>query len=336
MVHQLLEREHCMKSFKYLLVGVLLLQCNSSSANEITYIFSGGRFGDNLIAYLHAKWVAHKHGLKLLYKPFPYSDQLVLHEQEARFNEAKNYSGITELTNKTLIDTDATNNWLYTVPYYPECIAELEQFKNQYHFYDSVDWNDPVFLAQVRTLISPTKKLILLTLPTNRLCVAVHIRKGGGYDAQPILDGGSWHNDKGTPADVAFPLKFPPDSFYIEQLRNISTFFKHAPLYVYIFTDDQNSQRLADKYTRELGLANIIFDYRKTGNAHNAHVLEDFFSMMQFDVLIRSESSFSLVASRLARGQLVIYPLTANYLSNAKWTNEPLKITQYTAIKTKG
>ena len=107
-------------------------------------------------------------------------------------------------------------------------------------------------------------------------------------------------------------------------------------MYVYIFTDDQNPERLANKYAQALDLSNIIFDYRKVDNAYNANVLEDFFSMMQFDVLIRSESSYSLVASRLAKRQLVIYPLAANYLSNAEWNNGPLKILQYAVIKTKG
>lgn len=311
--------------------------CTGMRPSELTYNFSGGRFGDCLIAYIHAKWVAYKYGLKFLYRPFFYSDQLVLHKEELPFDKTKQYDRKIKLIDEAQINTDISANCLYIVPYYPECIAELIQYKKNYPFCCAVDWNDQVFLAQIRYLISPIKELQLLSLPTDCRCVALHVRKGGGYDAKPLLDGGIFRTTRGaTAADVSYPLKFPPDDFYIEQLRNVSTSFNNAPLYVYIFTDDQNPKRLADKYAAELNLPNIIFDYRKTGNVHNANVLEDFFSMMKFDVLIRSESSFSLVASRLAPGQLVIYPITANYLSNMQWENGPLKILKFGVIKNKG
>ena len=326
-----------MRLLRYVFIASVFFGYGYLQSTELTYTFSGGRFGDNLIAYVHAKWVAYKYGLKLLYKPFAYSDQLVLHKEEAYFDKNKHYDNIIKLTDKIKINTAIAANWLYIVPYYPECIAELNQFKRAYPFCCAVDWNDPVFLANVRYLISPIKQLQLLSLPTDRRCVALHVRKGGGYDAKPLLDGGVFRTTKGaTAADVSYPLKFPPDDFYIEQLKNVSTFFNNAPLYVYIFTDDQDPKRLADKYSSELKLPNITFDYRKTGNAHNTNVLEDFFSMMKFDVLIRSESSFSLVASRLAPEQLVIYPLTASYQSNEQWSHGLLKITQFCVVKNKG
>ena len=42
----------------------------------------GGRLGDQLIAYMHAKWVSYLYDIPLLYKPFHYSNDLVLDDKE--------------------------------------------------------------------------------------------------------------------------------------------------------------------------------------------------------------------------------------------------------------
>ena len=68
-----------------LLIFSLLCLVSSVKAAGVTYTFSGGRFGDNLISYLHAKWVAYRAGVPLLYKPFGYSGMLVMDEEEERF-----------------------------------------------------------------------------------------------------------------------------------------------------------------------------------------------------------------------------------------------------------
>src|SRR5665213_983093 len=52
----------------------------------VTYEFSGGRLGDNLLSYLHAKWISYRHQIPLLYKPFKYSDKLMLDTNEIRFD----------------------------------------------------------------------------------------------------------------------------------------------------------------------------------------------------------------------------------------------------------
>src|SRR5271156_1825171 len=48
----------------------------------ITYPATGCRFGDNLLAYLNARWLSYKYNLPFLYRQFPYSDQLALHEKD--------------------------------------------------------------------------------------------------------------------------------------------------------------------------------------------------------------------------------------------------------------
>ncbi|HBR70276.1 TPA: hypothetical protein DIC20_04580 [Candidatus Dependentiae bacterium] len=299
------------------LIIILFLLSNKLLASDVTYLFSGGRFGDNVIAYLHTKWVAKKHDLQFKYRPFPYAEQLALHYKEPIFNEQGKYEQVISVTDQTRFIKD--KNYLYVIPHFPESKFEYEQYKGLYPFYCTVDWNDKEFISEVRANIQPVRKLNLLNLPKDRICVALHVRKGGGYDTPLTADGYYPEEGKTTPFDIVFPLKFPPDSFFVEQLKIFSESVNHKPIYAYIFTDDQNPKRLVDKYAAELNLPNITFDYRGKNNHHTANVLEDFFSLAQFHVLIRGESSFSIVASLLTKNQLVIYPTDVNYNPQGAW-----------------
>ena len=55
--------------------------------------------------------------------------------------------------------------------------------------------------------------------------------------------------------------------------------------------------------------APILFGYRKVGNHHAKNVLEDFFSLFNFDILIRPRSNFSVVPSLLSDYALLCYPV---------------------------
>ncbi|NDD58753.1 MAG: hypothetical protein EBZ47_05820 [Chlamydiae bacterium] len=84
-----------MKWFLYL---ILFLQSHNSFVNSstknlthfnpnynyLTY-HGGGRFGDRLIAYMHAKWLSYKYNIPMLYIPFAYSDDLILDDIELQY-----------------------------------------------------------------------------------------------------------------------------------------------------------------------------------------------------------------------------------------------------------
>ncbi|MFA5306719.1 MAG: hypothetical protein WC365_04680, partial [Candidatus Babeliales bacterium] len=54
----------------------------ATGISAVTYGLSGGRFGDNLLCYVHAKWISYKYHIPLLYFPFEYSSHLVFDEAE--------------------------------------------------------------------------------------------------------------------------------------------------------------------------------------------------------------------------------------------------------------
>src|SRR5690242_1978596 len=260
---------------------LFLLCCLHASAftRAITYETPSGRFGDQLIAYMHAKWVSYLYDIPLLYKPFHYSADLVLDDKEQLFQGAPPSIYVTRLS---LITENQETDALFTIPYFPECSYELKRAK-WYHF--PIDWHDPTFLAILRTHIYPKTPLTFPDLPQERTTVAVHVRKGGGFD---------------DPAQLThWPLKFPPDAFYIDSIKKIYELTKQ-PLFVYIFTDDPEPLAIAHHFKTALADSDILFDCRSEGNNHKTNVLADMFDMMRYDCLIRPESNYSIVAERLA------------------------------------
>jgi hypothetical protein len=237
-------------------------------SSAVTYTFSGGRFGDCLLAFAHAKYFAYINDIPLLYKPFLYSDQLVMHTLEQWLDDPKKYikREVVVTKRKGINRKNERKGILYIIPYFPEDYNEVstrQQFFHGIHF--KADWDDPAFKEELKRFIAPRKKLKLITLPKNKICVAVHVRKGGNFDPAT------------TPP--LFPLKFPADSYYIEQISRITKLFPKTPIYVHIFTDDLNPGALAKKYQAAINSPFLEFGYRTEDNNDTNNVLEDFFSI---------------------------------------------------------
>jgi hypothetical protein len=278
----------------------------------ITYS-RNGRLGDNLCSYLHAKWLAYKYNLPLRYRSFPLADQFCLSdERAAKKNHQKSKNRIKIKDESQLNSQDGSA--LFVVPYFPE---------NTEHIFDhgrhivwaptfQVDWEDPEFQAEVRRSLTPKHPIVTPSLPNNCLNVGVHVRRGGGVDSLQERQ--------------RVPLKFPPDSYYIQQIERISKIFKNYRLYVYILTDDVDPASIANTYRTALNNPNITFDYRKGNNGPAAHVLEDFFFIPKFDCLVICQSNFSLMASKLADCAVVITP-THPVLINGEVVIDEVKLT---------
>ena len=79
-------------------------------------------------------------------------------------------------------------------------------------------------------------------------------------------------------------------------------------MYVHIFTDDKNPQELLKRCEETVNKANIAYGTRTTDNRYDLNVLDDFFAITQFDCLIRGDSNFSIMASKLACHKIVLAP----------------------------
>ena len=261
--------------------------------NRVTYSFSGGRFGDNLVSYFHAKWVSHKYGIPFLYKPFPFSDQLFMHQCEKKIDDPSQQPAGPRVQASTdqEVECALSSQGLIEVPYFPECDFERGgQFSPI-----RIDWEDPHFRSELQRVMQPQVPVRTLPIPPGYLSIACHIRRGGGVD--------------GPEAFRVFPLKFPQDSFFIEQLWwMVTEGFLGQKLYVYLFTDDRDPMSIKQKYEAEFAGAPIVFDCRTAANGPEVNVLDDFFSLTQFDCAIHGQSNFSIAAGKISNYLCEIQP----------------------------
>lgn len=272
-----------MKSIKiYYLFLFLIGFCSAEQhiPSAITYQLNGGRFGDNLLSYSRAKWLCYIHGLRLHLRHFKYADKLLLYEKEQK-GSYKKFKKIVRLSphKKMRFEKNSTlyiNSWSVPV---------------------DIDWSDEVFVAQLKELIAPRTPIEKIEIPADTISVAVHVRKGGGFSVD---------DDK---EKQRCPLRFVPDEFFIAQIARLAEMFADKRLYVYIFTDDPNPEKIVETLSKAFkNKNNITFDCNKKENGYNKNVLDDFFTMMQFDCLIRPGSHFSRFVERLGDATLVIYP----------------------------
>ena len=257
----------------------------------VTYDFSGGRFGDNVLTYLHAKWLSYEYNIPLLYKPFSYSDALKLDQHELRYCDYKNQYG-GEISLGRNYPRPIKSNAIYVCPYFPEIEWEL---KKDYYFTFNIDWKNKKFREMTREMIAPKDDLVLTWPPKDSLSVAIHMREGGGFDDED-------HK-------IKHPLKTPPATFYSASLKKVLELFPGKELYCYVFTDAIDPQSWINKIISDLPLDYpITFNFRSQDNRHDSNVLEDFFSLFNFDILIRAESNYSIVPSLIHDYAVVCYP----------------------------
>lgn len=263
-----------------------------SAQTAVSYPSPHGRFGDQLTLYLHAKWISYRDGIPLLYKPFLFSDAFALHsietpwtkEVEARFDQVLVCEGDQQFSQ------DST---LYLIPYFSECQEDRVFHPDWIRI--PVDWNDLGWKAVLEQVLAPSEEYpSLIPKGFEGITVALHVRRGGGFD--PVMAYQLW------------PLRMPPDSYYIEALQIICGLFPETPIYAHLFTDEPDPASLARLYAEHLSGYPISFGFREFGNRHDANQMADFFGLFAFDCLIRSVSNFTLVHNIIGKYRVVISP----------------------------
>jgi len=280
----------------------LTLHCSANTLDDvhhdnhpsaITWEPNGGRFGDNLLSYSRAKWLSYKFNIPLLYLPFKYSDCLMLHEQETMYTDecTQLFSTIAHLPTGSKLQLLPHNSTLYI---------------NHWQTENIIDWYDKPFVEELKKNIAPRYTIEKIAIPDNCISIAVHIRTGGSFSADTEQE------------RERCPLRFAPNEFFIDQIARLADMFKEQNLYVHIFTDHQNPAKLKKKFQKALQNPRITFGCRENDNSHNSNVLEDFFSMMDFDCLIRPGSHFSRFVQRLGNNKVVIYPESVRKTASGK------------------
>lgn len=274
-------------------------------SSVITYSLSGGRLGDNLLAFSHALWLSYVVDLPLAYLPFPYSNALQLSNDPLltpfdKISKLKNCEIKSDLSYfdfyRSYLSKSVEDPKIFTLRYFPESTVEYLTYEH-IPFYHQVNWDDPKFIERLRTLITPIQTRAKIVPPPNRTSVALHIR---------LEDEETW------------PMKSPAIEFYIDALDTLANLLQE-PLYIFIFTDHPDPLQILNLLQKRFSSPNFHFDCRRKGNASSANVLDDFFGMGSFDCLIRSDSNYSLMASKIFPYRVMIAPFHCERLPNKKY-----------------
>lgn len=134
----------------------------------------------------------------------------------------------------------------------------------------------------------------------------------------------------GTPLDKIdlWRTKFPPEQYYIDQLKKIiAELPSSTQYYVQIFTDDKDPKALYNRIVHAIAQENIQFYYHDHKNmSFEKRITYDLYTMSQFDILIRSQSYFARAAELIGNHKIVIHPLTGIWIDGVLFMN-------YVAIK---
>lgn len=297
-----------LRNFTNYFLGYCVVLCAAISvqnldASAIT-CSGGGRLGDKLTVFIKTFYYAEKFGLTFLYPSVPYADKFAF---SAAKNRQMSYKECRYITQEQL---DAP-----TFKVEPDLLYILRYTAKDGKFVDEL--HDKKIIYAIKKLLAPRVPVRAFSVPKDCITVAVHVRKGSGTDVPPIADSEEpVRDDKKNPSDKIWPTKFPPDSFYVDQIRKLSEIFNDRPLYIYLFTDDKNPEKLVKKYQSLLQKPSITFNYRKGTHNYSDSMIEDFFALTQFDCLIRPDSGFSRIPEFIGDHAITIYPEHATWQGN--------------------
>ncbi|MFH1254760.1 MAG: hypothetical protein V1646_05020 [bacterium] len=365
----------------YLALGLIFCQpltakqkTYQNKQHAITYAPHKGRFGDHICGYSKTKWLSYKYKIPFLFNPVVpgHPEALSLFKQLTMFNAETHASKeLVEFIGKRKYET-TVNPYLKTVVIQTEhdlsvalngeniptlfiCTFKIDldltyekNFKKYIEKYIcNVDLQtylislEKPFMSELKKMLKPITSIIQ-KLPEDRITVAVHLRRGGGYDKTPVFkeyfDSHNYYvkynniqvNDKRNKITVLSnitskpnpserinisKIRFLPKQYYVDQIVKLSNLLNNIPLFVYIFTDDKDIISLVNEIKNKVNLPNITWGCRTEENAYNLNIVEDFEAISQFDCLIRPHSNFSLGASLLGNHKIIIAP------SNAKLIN---------------
>ena len=300
------------KAYALVLISLTCFGSANAIKSAVTYSFNGGRLGDNLLAYSHAKWISYVYGIPLLFRPFEYSDQMVMHMVEEHLTQDRiaTFNGIIDISQVATFNIEPDAGILYIIPYFPDSV--IERTNPRFFYFFPIGWQDKNFKSELKRMICPINPLQRPFVPEGVIRIALHIRIGTGFDIPSLAD-----YPKLIAADFD-QLKCPPFSYYVQQLKRVLNWYAGKDIYIKMFTDHNNPQELADYFERELN-NKIVIHTREGRNGHNCGVLEDLFAMADsncFDCIIRPDSNLSIVASKLGDHQLQISPWHCSIINN--------------------
>ncbi len=317
------------------------------SCHAISYkIDAWRRLGDAITTVCKTFYFSEIYNLPIYFRDFPYFDQFAISQKAKMLTPEieKKFSKTIPINNITDIEQHIKSS----EPVLFEC-----HFLSETSPIYSITRAYPEFDSLIRAAFTPLTSIEPVAKPPAVITVALHVRKGGGFD-KPLASTQEYATDdipikgvylrKNNPrgshidifpiqwpagpiyidavrkyiskknnfSDYLWPIKFPPDQYYIDQLKELSSMLPGKNLLVYLFTDDPNPEAIMERYSNQLkDHPRIIFSYRQKGNHHTKNILQDLFAIAQCDCLISASSSFATAAQLLGNHQILMFPVYA-------------------------
>jgi len=275
-----------------------------TARHAISYEYTGGRFGDRVLGYAHARYLSYATGLLFLRRSFIHSEYLTIEYESDSFDaKISEYCEVYHINSPdTLaeffqkIQSPDTPPTVFIVDYFPSDISEWDS-DSGWKTALVIPWQEEKFAAYLRSSLQPNIPIPDLTVK-GRLNVADHIRDLSGPDTD-------------DPVRRVYPLKMPYLDYHERQIRRIYEWNGRRPMHVFLFSDTKTPleflQQIKDRFPNE----DILFNIQALESPDLNHVVQDFFAMQKFDVLITTQSNFSMMASRLADFDMIISPVHA-------------------------
>lgn len=340
---------------KVIIFLILYLYPKNLLAHAITNGFEAWRrLGDNVLTVCKTKYFEHEFNLPYYFSTFYYFDSFHFSTKEKPLtDDIKNTFKKMIFINsaKDIIDNLSSTEPILFVCMYLSITPTMYEYVK----------NNPLFEQEIQQLFTPYESIKSLSKTSDQLVIAVHVRKGGGFD-WPLASDQEFNLDipllkknelylhkknvgmhcediwplrclpgpayisetkhlafkKTYYADYIWAIKFPPDQYYIEQIKTMISISHAKSVKIQLFTDDPNPENIVTRYKKALAnvSATITFDYRKSENSHDKNVIQDLFTMTQCDGLISASSSFAFTAMILGNHSYIIYPEHAVTMQN--------------------
>lgn len=303
------------------------------------------RLGDNITTVTKTKYFARKYNLPYYFTSFTYADSFALPQKEIELTDSKRkeFSKFMVVSSEQDIENNLENEepilfvavflsftpWIYAYSREnPEFEHEIKRIfkpsisirplaqeegkvKVALHVRKGggVDW--PLGSIQEFNVDQPLLKENELYLYCNNPAISctsiwpLRCLPGPAF----ITETKNLFFKKNYYADYIWSIKFPPDQYYIEQVKTLASFLPDKHLQIQIFTDDPVPEQIVSRYAQALqALPNLSFYYRTTENNHDKNVIEDLFAIAQSDCLISASSSFAFAAMLLGNHSVIIFP----------------------------
>ena len=106
-----------------------------------------------------------------------------------------------------------------------------------------------------------------------------------------------------------YQLKHPFTDYHKRQIEKVYKWNLNRPTYVFLFSDSKKPLELLDEFRDHFKGDKIEFVIQELMAPDLNNTVQDFFAMQKFDVLIATQSNYSMMAALIGSFDMIILPM---------------------------